>query len=93
MSPSPRTSRASTADYEAAIYEIADRGIAAIRGSRAGIEDAVADARARGRAAMRDARDIRDSVADGIIEQVRTRPYTTLAIAGLIGFAIGALRR
>jgi ElaB/YqjD/DUF883 family membrane-anchored ribosome-binding protein len=36
---------------------------------------------------------MRDSVADAILDSVRRRPYTTLAIAGAIGFLYGAMRR
>jgi hypothetical protein len=32
-------------------------------------------------------------VHGAILHSIRVRPYTTLAIAGLIGFAYGALRR
>ena len=86
-------SRARTADYEAALNDIADRGVDAIRNAKAGFDDAVADASQKGREAVRGAREMRDDVSDAILEQVRTRPYTTLAIVGLIGFLYGAMRR
>ena len=34
-----------------------------------------------------------DSVNGAILHSIKVRPYTTLAIAGLIGFAYGAFRR
>ncbi len=80
-------------DYEAALDEITEQGIAAIRGVKAGAERAASDLGETGREALRGARDVRDSISDAVLTSVRTRPYTTLAIAGLIGFAYGALRR
>jgi ElaB/YqjD/DUF883 family membrane-anchored ribosome-binding protein len=82
-----------TTDYEAAINDIADRGIAAIRGASTRVEEAAADIGERGRETLQGARDVRDSLADAVLNSVRTRPYTTLALAGLIGFAYGAFRR
>ena len=94
MSTESTTSRAAaTPDYEAAINDIADRGIAAIRGARTGIEDAAAEIGETGREALQGARDVRDTLADAVLNAIKTRPYTTLAIAGLIGFAYGAFRR
>lgn len=94
MSITQSTPRAAaTPDYEAAINDIADRGIAAIRGARTGIEDAAAEIGETGREALQGARDVRDTLADAVLNAIKTRPYTTLAIAGLIGFAYGAFRR
>jgi hypothetical protein len=95
MSSTERTgSRASaTTDYEAAITDIVDRGVEAIRGVSAGVEEAAAGIGETGREALQGARDVRDSLGDAVLRSIRTRPYTTLAIAGLIGFAYGALRR
>ena len=92
MSTTQRAGRAAP-DYEATITDTIDKGIAAIRGAKSGVDDAVADVSEKGREALDSARDLRDSVADTILDSIRTRPYTTLAIAGLIGFAYGALRR
>jgi hypothetical protein len=36
---------------------------------------------------------VQNSVNGAILHSIKVRPYTTLAIAGLIGFAYGALRR
>jgi ElaB/YqjD/DUF883 family membrane-anchored ribosome-binding protein len=94
MSTTQSTPRAAaTPDYEAAINDIADRGIAAIRGARTGIEDAAAEIGETGREALQGARDVRDGLDDFVLSSIRTRPYTTLVVAGLIGFAYGALRR
>jgi ElaB/YqjD/DUF883 family membrane-anchored ribosome-binding protein len=88
-----RTARAGTTDYAAAIDDITSRGAAAIRGAKTGVEDAVSEAADKGREALDSARDMRDSVANIVIDSIRTRPYTTLAIAGAIGFLYGAMRR
>jgi ElaB/YqjD/DUF883 family membrane-anchored ribosome-binding protein len=79
--------------YESAIDDIAERGAAALRDAKAGVDDVAADARARANEVLDGARDVRDTVADAILESVRTRPYTTLVIAGLAGFIFGAMRR
>jgi ElaB/YqjD/DUF883 family membrane-anchored ribosome-binding protein len=52
----------------------------------------VADIGEKGREALQGARDVRDTFADAVLDSIKARPYTTLAIAGLIGFAYGALR-
>lgn len=82
-----------TTDYEAALDDITERGIAAIRGVKTSAEETVAGMRETGREALDGARDVRDSLTEALLKSVRTRPYTTLALAGLIGFAYGALRR
>jgi len=88
---SPRGTR--TTDYESALYDIADRGAEAIRGAKASVDEAAADVREKGREAIKGAREVRDTLADAVIDSIKTRPYTTLAVAGLIGFLYGAMRR
>jgi ElaB/YqjD/DUF883 family membrane-anchored ribosome-binding protein len=83
----------STTDYEAALEEIAQRGAAAIRNTRARVEGVVSDAADKGGEALNGAREVRDTVANTILQSVRERPYTTLALAGFIGFLCGAMRR
>jgi len=73
--------------------ELAARGAAAMRDIKAGLDDAVAGVNETGREALQGAREVRDTFADAILDSVRTRPYTTLAIAGFIGFVCGAMRR
>ena len=53
----------------------------------------MADVSEKEREALQGARDLRDTVADAILTSVKMRPYTTLAIAGIIGFVYGAMRR
>jgi len=47
----------------------------------------------RGRIGRARRGEVRDTVADVVLDCIRTRPYTTLAIADLAGFLLGALRR
>ena len=83
----------STTDYEAALDEIAERGAAAFKNTKARVEGVMSDVADTGEEAMNSAREVRDTVADTILRSVRERPYTTLAIAGFIGFLYGAMRR
>jgi len=83
----------STTDYEAALDEIAERGAAAIKNTKARVDRVVSDAADKGEEALKGAREVRDTVADTILRSVRERPYTTLAIAGMLGFLYGAMRR
>ncbi len=83
----------SVSDYEAALDDITARGAAAIRNTKAGIEDVVSDVSEKGRDALNSARDVRDTLGDVILDSIKKRPYTTLAIAGAIGFLYGAMRR
>jgi ElaB/YqjD/DUF883 family membrane-anchored ribosome-binding protein len=87
------TAQRSTTDYEAALDEIAERGAAAFKNTRARVESVVSDAADKGEEALQSAREVRDTVADAILRSVRERPYTTLAIAGFLGFLYGAMRR
>jgi ElaB/YqjD/DUF883 family membrane-anchored ribosome-binding protein len=92
MSPTAqRTS--SVSDIEAALDDITAKGTAAFRDAKASVNKAASDATEKGQEALQGARDMRDSVADAILDSVRRRPYTTLAIAGAIGFLYGAMRR
>ena len=102
MSTTARTgSRTSAAKgFESAIDDITAFGAAAARDAKtaardakAGIDDVVADVSEKGREAMQGAREVRDTVSDAILDSIKTRPYTTLAIAGFIGFLYGAMRR
>lgn len=90
---SPSQSASSVADIEAALDDITAKGAAAMRNTRARVDEAVSDATEKGQEALQRARDARDSLGDFVLESVRTRPYTTLAIAGAIGFLYGAMRR
>ena len=73
--------------------DIATRGSAALRDVKAGLDDAVENVSEKGQEALRGAREVRDRLDDAIRNSLRTHPYTTLAIAGLIGFAYAVIRR
>ena len=73
--------------------DMATRDTAAQRDAKAGLADAVENVSEKGREGLRGARDLRNTFDEAIRTSVRTHPYTTLAIAGLIGFAYAAMRR
>jgi len=76
-----------------AAEDITSNGPAALRDAKAGLDDAVENISEKGRVALRGAREVRDTFDETIRASVRTHPYTTLAIAGLVGFAYAAMRR
>lgn len=75
----PRHSRRSADDFGAT-------GAAVFRDAKAGLEDAVAEASEKVRAAG-------NTVADAVLASVESHPYRTLAIAGGVGFLLGAIWR
>jgi hypothetical protein len=94
----------SVADYEAALDDITRRGVAAIRHihpqySRTVGRRPIAQQRPREQRSteriqpLERAETTNHALSGGIVETIRTRPYATLALAGLIGFACAALRR
>ena len=78
---------------DAALDDMTAKGAAVMRDAKAGLDGMVADATNKGQAALRSARDVRDTFADAILGSVKSHPYTTLAIAGALGFIYGATRR
>jgi ElaB/YqjD/DUF883 family membrane-anchored ribosome-binding protein len=82
-----------TREIEAALDDITARGVAAIRDTKRRSDSAVANVADTGRDASNAARAVRATVVDAILNSIRLRPYTTLAVAGAIGFCYGALRR
>jgi ElaB/YqjD/DUF883 family membrane-anchored ribosome-binding protein len=89
-----RTGRPSTvSEVEAALDDIAAKGAAAFQKTKASVNEAVSQAGEKSQEALQSARAAGDSIADAIRESIRVRPYTTLAIAGAIGFLYGAMRR
>ena len=67
--------------------------IAAIRGGKARVEEVAAEVGEKGREALQDARDMRDTLANALLDSIKTRPYTTLALALGAGFLFGAAWR
>jgi ElaB/YqjD/DUF883 family membrane-anchored ribosome-binding protein len=80
-------------DYEAKLDDITKRGISALRTAEKKANAAISSAADASRDALDSAEQIRESVRGAILHSIKVRPYTTLAIAGFIGFAYGALRR
>jgi hypothetical protein len=75
MSNTERTEPRMRPGYESGIDDIAERGAAGLHEAKAGVDEAVADARHKGSEALDGARDLRDAVADAILDSIRTRPY------------------
>jgi ElaB/YqjD/DUF883 family membrane-anchored ribosome-binding protein len=57
------------------------------------IEGVMSDATAKGQEAVDAVREVSDNMVDAIDESLKTRPYTTLALAVGIGFLFGAIWR
>lgn len=80
-------------DYEAKLDDITRRGVSAIRSTQQKVDSAISSTADAARDAVDSVEKVQDSVHGAILHSIKVRPYTTLAIAGLIGFAYGALRR
>ena len=80
-------------DYEAKLDDITRRGVSALRSTEKKANAAISSAADASRGALDSAERVGNSVNDAILHSIKVRPYTTLAIAGLIGFAYAALRR
>jgi ElaB/YqjD/DUF883 family membrane-anchored ribosome-binding protein len=61
--------------------------------AKSSIDGVVSDARDTGRDAAGAVRDISDNFVEAIDDSLKTRPYTTLAIAAGLGFLFGAAWR
>ncbi len=71
----------------------AAKGTAAWTRAKSNVEDVVSDVSAKGQEAVDAVQEAGDRVVDAIDESLRTRPYTTLAVALGIGFLFGAMWR
>ena len=71
----------------------ASRGGAAWTRARSNVEGVMSDVSAKGQEAVEAVREVGDNVVDAIDESLKTRPYTTLALAVGIGFLFGATWR
>ena len=69
------------------------KGTAAWARAKSNVEDVVSDVSAKGQEAVDAVQEVGDKVIDTIDESLRTRPYTTLAVALGIGFLFGAMWR
>jgi ElaB/YqjD/DUF883 family membrane-anchored ribosome-binding protein len=73
--------------------ESPDTITAAVRDAKANFDERVDDLSQKGRQAVQGAKDMWGALGDALQNSIRTRPYTTLAMAGFIGFLYGATRR
>jgi ElaB/YqjD/DUF883 family membrane-anchored ribosome-binding protein len=71
----------------------AAKGNTAWSRARTTVGDAFADAGGKGNEAVDAVLEVRDNMVDMIDESLKTRPYTTLAIAAAIGFLFGSAWR
>ena len=71
----------------------ANKGNAVWNRARSNVEGVVSDVSAKGQEAVDAVQEAGDRMADAIDESLRTRPYTTLAVALGIGFLFGAMWR
>jgi ElaB/YqjD/DUF883 family membrane-anchored ribosome-binding protein len=71
----------------------AAKGNAAWSRARSNVESVVSDVSAKGQEAVDAVQEAGDRVIDAIDDSLRTRPYTTLAIALGIGFLFGTMWR
>ena len=72
---------------------LSDRGGAAWRRARTGVDGVMSDAQDKSREAADAMREVSDNFVAAIDDSLKTRPYTTLAIIGGIGFLLGAMWR
>jgi ElaB/YqjD/DUF883 family membrane-anchored ribosome-binding protein len=71
----------------------AAKGNAAWARAKSNVEGVVSDVSTKGQEAVEAVQEVGDRMADVIDESLRTRPYTTLAVALGIGFLFGAMWR
>jgi ElaB/YqjD/DUF883 family membrane-anchored ribosome-binding protein len=73
---------------------VANTGSAAWRHAKSGMDEALADAQDKGREAAGAVREVSDHFVEALDESIKTRPYTTLALAAGLAFLLGmTLRR
>jgi ElaB/YqjD/DUF883 family membrane-anchored ribosome-binding protein len=72
---------------------LADKGNAAWRRAKTGVDGVVADAQDKGREAASAVREVSDNFVDAIDESIKERPYTTLALVAGLAFVFGATWR
>jgi ElaB/YqjD/DUF883 family membrane-anchored ribosome-binding protein len=68
---------------------LANRGNAAWQRAKSSVDDAMSGAQDTGRDAADALREVSDHFVEAIDESIKTRPYTTLAIAAGLGFLFG----
>lgn len=69
---------------------LADKGSAAWRHARSGVDGVVTGAQDKGREAVGAMRDVSDNFVEAIDDSIKNRPYATLALVAGLGFLFGA---
>ena len=74
---------------------LADKGGTAWQRAKAGVDEAVAEMRDEhgAEATVEALRDVSEHFVGALDESIKTRPYTTLALAAGLGFLLGAILR
>jgi ElaB/YqjD/DUF883 family membrane-anchored ribosome-binding protein len=72
---------------------LASKGTKAFARAKSNVGGVISDAQDAGMEAVGAVREVGDNVVDAIDESIKTRPYTTLALAVGIGFLFGATWR
>ena len=80
----------SVTNYERALDDITQRGISAIRSTQRRLDSAVSNSADAARRTVDRVEKVRENAEGAILHAIKVRPYTTLVIAGLIGFACAA---
>jgi len=72
---------------------LSNRGGAAWRRARTGVDGVMSDAQDKGQEAVDAMREVSDNFVAAIDDSLKNRPYTTLAVIGGLGFLLGAMWR
>jgi ElaB/YqjD/DUF883 family membrane-anchored ribosome-binding protein len=86
---SGKAASAASGDIQADLQALRDD----VTRAKSNVEGVVSDVSAKGQEAVDAVQEVGDRMADVIDESLRTRPYTTLAVALGIGFLFGAMWR
>jgi ElaB/YqjD/DUF883 family membrane-anchored ribosome-binding protein len=72
---------------------LAGKGAAVWRHAKAGMDEAVSEAQDKGQEAAEAVREVSNHFVEALDESIKTRPYTTLALAAGLAFLLGAAWR
>jgi ElaB/YqjD/DUF883 family membrane-anchored ribosome-binding protein len=72
---------------------VANRGSAAWQRARSGVDGVMSDAQDKGQEAVDAMREVSDKFVEAVDDSIKSRPYTTLAMAIGLGFLFGAIWR
>jgi ElaB/YqjD/DUF883 family membrane-anchored ribosome-binding protein len=72
---------------------LGSKGDAAWQRAKASVDDVMSEAQDKGREAADAMREVSDNFVEAVDESLKTRPYTTLAIAAGVGFLLGMMWR